>query len=80
MPEQTLKISRIEVDRETCISVAACIDVAPEVFELDEEGKARVKNREGHSVDTILEAAKSCPVSAIRVFDEQGKKIWPFET
>jgi len=70
------KISRIEIDRETCISVASCVAIAPDNFDLDEEGKARVISKDGDNAQ-ILEAAKSCPVDAIKVFDENGKQIWP---
>lgn len=71
------KISKIEVDREACISVASCVDIAPEVFQLDKEGKAVVKNPKGNPDSIILEAAQSCPVNAISLYDENGKKIWP---
>lgn len=70
------KIARIEIDRETCISVASCVEISPDNFELDDDGKARTKSTEGNQ-ETILEAAKSCPVDAIKLFDEEGKQIWP---
>lgn len=75
--KQTPKIAKIEVDREACISVASCVDIAPEVFQLDQEGKAIVKNAKGNPDETILEAAQSCPVNAIILYDEKGNKIWP---
>ena len=34
---------KIEVDREACISVATCVQVAPNTFELDDEGIAIIK-------------------------------------
>lgn len=74
--EKSIKIGRVEIDREACISVASCVEIAPESFELDEDGKARIINKDG-DVALILEAAKSCPVDAIRVFDEAGGQIWP---
>jgi len=77
--EDAPKISKIEVDREACISVASCVDIAPEVFELDEEGKAVIKNAKGNPDKTILEAAQSCPVNAILLYDEKEEKIWPEE-
>lgn len=72
------KISKVVVDRNLCIGAAPCTTIAPEAFELDQEGKAVVKstwtNVEGK---TILEAAQSCPVNAIIVYDEEGKQIYP---
>ncbi|PIY95756.1 MAG: hypothetical protein COY66_05995 [Candidatus Kerfeldbacteria bacterium CG_4_10_14_0_8_um_filter_42_10] len=72
-------MAKIEVDRDACISVASCVDIAPEVFELDSEGKAVVKNSQGNPDNTILEAAQSCPVNAVILYDEDGKRIWPKE-
>lgn len=68
---------KIEVDRELCISVASCVAVAPNTFELDEEGIAVVKNPTGDTKETILQAAQSCPVNAIKVFDDDGTQLHP---
>lgn len=72
------KISKVVVLRDACIGAAPCTVIAPDAFELDHEGKAVLKdgwkNVEGK---TILEAAQSCPVNAIEVYDEAGKKIHP---
>jgi ferredoxin len=74
----TPKISKVVVDRNLCIGAAPCTTVAPDAFELDDEGKAVVKpgwtNVEGK---TILEAAESCPVNAILVYDDTGAQIYP---
>jgi ferredoxin len=68
---------KIVVDREKCISAASCVAVAPEVFELDGEGKAIVKSATGNDDQTIIEAAKSCPTQAIIITDDAGKQIVP---
>jgi len=68
---------KVEVDRELCISVATCVAVAPGTFELDDEGIAVVKNAKGDDEATILQAAQSCPVNAIIVYDDDGKQIHP---
>ncbi|OIP80440.1 MAG: cytochrome [Parcubacteria group bacterium CG08_land_8_20_14_0_20_48_21] len=68
---------KIEVDRDACISISNCVAIAPNVFQLDDEGKAYVVKTDGDLPETILEAAKSCPVDAIILKDEQGKQIWP---
>ena len=77
MPDD-IKISKVVVDRNICIGAAPCTTVAPDAFELDVEGKAVVKpgwtNVAGK---TILEAAQSCPVNAIFVYDENGNQIYP---
>lgn len=67
----------IVVDREKCISAGSCVAVAPEVFELDGEGKAVVKNVTGDSDEIILDAARACPTLAITIIDNNGKQIVP---
>lgn len=68
---------KIEVDREACISVASCVQVAPGTFELDDKGIAIVKKSSPDTLETVLQAAKSCPVNAIRVYDDSGALLWP---
>lgn len=62
----------IEVDRDLCIGSGDCIEAAPEVFDLDDEGKATVLDPDGAPLDEIVEAARNCPVTAIFVRDEDG--------
>ncbi len=81
---------KVKVDRTLCIGAASCVSVAPSTFDLDAEGKAVVKKKDGTtSTDfvaytdiadeevNILNAAKSCPVNAIVIVevDENGKEI-----
>ncbi len=81
---------KVKVDRELCIGAASCVAVAPNTFDLDSEGKAVIKKKDGSQTSNfvnyadindnetnILNAAKSCPVNAIVIVevDEQGKEI-----
>lgn len=81
---------KVKVDRTLCIGAASCVAVAPNTFELDSEGKAVIKKKDGSTTsdlvnysdinDTetnILNAAKSCPTNAIIIVevDEQGNEI-----
>lgn len=68
---------KVEVKRSLCISVAACVQTDPETFELDDEGIAVVKGPTSNNKEKISQAAKSCPVNAIIVYDDDGKQIWP---
>ncbi|MEK7596270.1 MAG: ferredoxin [Patescibacteria group bacterium] len=77
MADKKIKITRIYVDRDICIGAAPCVAVAPEVFALDKHNKAKVINEKGADDETILLAAKSCPVKAIFLFDENGQQIYP---
>ena len=66
----------IEVDRGLCIGSGDCVDTAPAVFELDDDGKVRVLDPDAASVDEIVDAAANCPVTAIFVIGEEGD-IYP---
>lgn len=68
---------RIVVDREKCQGIGACVGAAPDVFEVDNEGKAVVINAEGADDETIVLAAEACPLEAIKVFDGEGEQIYP---
>ena len=68
---------KIVVDRVKCQGIGACVGAAPDVFELDNEGKAVVIDAQGSDDDTILEAAESCPLEAIELYDEHGQKVYP---
>lgn len=76
-PAKTKKGYTIKVDRGACVTLAACLGIAPNTFELDMEGKAVIKNADGDDIKTIIEAAKGCPVNAIFVYDPKGKRLWP---
>ncbi|MFA6552866.1 MAG: ferredoxin [Patescibacteria group bacterium] len=68
---------KIHLDRDKCISAGTCVAIAPEVFELDQEGKVKMKNENGADDQTILDAAKSCPVLAIELYEDNGRRIFP---
>jgi ferredoxin len=68
---------RIEVDRELCAGMAICTAIAPDVFELDDEGKAVVVDSLGADSDTIVSAAQDCPLDAIVLYNDEGERIWP---
>jgi len=67
---------RIVVDREKCQGIGACVGAAPDVFEIDNEGKAIVINAEGADDEAILMAAEACPLEAITLF-EDGEQVYP---
>ena len=63
---------RIEIDRDLCIGSGDCVDSAPKVFELDDDGKAMVIDPDGAATDEVVEAGRNCPVTAIFVVGEEG--------
>lgn len=72
-----MSIKKIKVDRDLCIGVGTCAVLAPKTFEVDDELKAVILDPKGHDDETIIEAAKSCPVFAVVLEDEHGKQIYP---
>lgn len=75
--QSSKKIAKVIVDRELCIGAASCVAVAGRTFYMDEENKAVVIEPWSDDTDTILLAAQSCPVLAIKVIDEDGNQLYP---
>jgi ferredoxin len=68
---------KVKVDRELCIGVSNCVAIAPTVFKLDDQNKAVVLDPGSVSGDTLMEAAQSCPESAILLDDDEGNQLYP---
>ena len=68
---------KVKVDRELCIGVGNCVVIAPTVFELDDENKVVVLDPASVDERIILEAAESCPQSAIIIEDDDGHQLYP---
>lgn len=64
----------VQVDDSACAAHGDCVDVAPEVFELDDV--ARVI---GTGPDELLmAAAEACPSAAIRIVDQRtDEQVYP---
>jgi len=70
------KITKIVVDRKACIGAATCVVVNPQAFDLDSTSIAIVKDGALQTGDDLLlMAAQACPVSAIALYDAEGKKV-----
>ncbi|MBV8131547.1 MAG: ferredoxin [Alphaproteobacteria bacterium] len=55
-----------------------CEAIAPKVFRLNDNRQSEAVDPTGDTVEKILEAAESCPVSAIFVEDaETGEQLFP---
>lgn len=68
----------IVVNKARCIGSADCVETAPAVFQLGADGKSEVMNAAGAGDTIILSAARSCPVKAITVTDEDsGVQLFP---
>ncbi len=70
-------VLRIEVDRLSCTGMAECIKIAPGVFELDEENIAIVVDASAATREQLLKAAQECPTQAIKLYELDGRQIYP---
>ncbi len=63
------------VDPNECSAHGDCVEIAPEVFRLDDDVAVVIGT--GPS-EKILEAAEACPAVAISVVDDQtGETVFP---
>jgi ferredoxin len=79
-PKVIRKIRKLtmRIDRDLCIGAATCVAIAPKAWQLDDEAKAIILDTSDQETDeTLIEAAKGCPVMAIFITDETGKQIFP---
>lgn len=60
---------KANVDKDTCIGCGLCPSVCPEVFDMEDDGKAGVvvDSVPAGAEDSAKEAESSCPVNAISV-------------
>ena len=78
---------KIDHDRPECIGCGACAALAPEFWEMDDDGKSNVvggtRTEEGKEVKEIeekefqinYEAAECCPVNCIHIIRDNAKLI-----
>lgn len=71
---------KICIDREQCIGDSACVNVAPETFDMDDDDLAFVKEGSTDERSVIVDAANACPIDIISIVDkETGEKLAPEE-
>jgi len=68
----------VKIDRLICVGFETCVEVAPDLFQMDEEGIA-IFTSDTNEVDKeiVLEACKECPVDALVVLDASGNQLHP---
>lgn len=68
----------VRIERELCIGSGNCVNLAPEVFELDDRQIVTfVETPEDIDRDRLLEACQVCPVDALIAADEDGEQLVP---
>ena len=64
----------VDIDESACAAHGDCVDLAPEVFALDDVARVIGTGPD----ELLLAAAESCPSTAIRILDSQGvEQIYP---
>lgn len=58
---------RVSIDRDSCIGSGTCVQLAPESFELDDDGVATLISSSAAGETSLRTAERSCPVHAIKV-------------
>ena len=60
-------MSRVQVDRDRCVGSGVCESLAPEVFELDDDGVLQVHREEPgpDDLDAVRDTVQSCPARAL---------------
>ena len=63
---------RVRVDHELCEANAVCVRLLPEVFELDEDDRLRLKQERPDEAlrSRLAEAVRRCPKQALALEDE----------
>jgi ferredoxin len=68
----------LRIDRQLCVGFGDCVEMAAELFELDDEGIARFcTNAPGVSEAALLEVCRACPVDALVLLAEDGRQLAP---
>jgi ferredoxin len=64
-------MTRVAVDRELCVGSGSCEVLAPDVFEVDDDGVLEVLVAEPHDDDVpaVRDAVQACPTRALRLVD-----------
>jgi ferredoxin len=81
--ERTIGDFTVRIERDLCIGSGNCVNLAPEVFELDEQNLVAFKEEAGRDDAPPIESARLeeacvlCPVDALLVFDDDGEQIVP---
>lgn len=62
---------KIVVNDDLCIGCGSCESIAPDHFEVKDDGKSHVKKQYAEEDDKVIkEAIDGCPVKAISLSDE----------
>ena len=67
----------IRVLRSECCGHAECVEIAPDVFQLDSRKKVVALDPEAATPELLREAAEACPCQALVLEDDEGNVVFP---
>lgn len=72
-------MSKVHADRNVCQGYANCVEEAPSVFRLGEDGLVSVLRDEVHGEerDLVENAVRNCPMSALSITDTAADPAVP---
>jgi ferredoxin len=60
---------RVTADRELCVGSGACEMLAPDVFEVSDDGVVQVLQDRPDDEESVRQAAQQCPTRALSIED-----------
>lgn len=77
-PERVISGVTVRIDRTMCIGSGNCTNIAPEIFEIQEDNIVDfLEVTPDIDQDRLVEAAAVCPVDALIVEAEDGEQVVP---
>ena len=68
----------VRIDRLLCVGFGDCIEMAPELWEFDDEGIVAFRDPAPHpGRERIIDSCAVCPVDALAVLDADGTPLAP---
>jgi ferredoxin len=67
-------VYRLEIDRSLCSGFGSCAEHAPRTIAIGADGVATATDTQTDDA-AVVEAAASCPMGAIAVFDQAGAQV-----
>lgn len=64
-------MKKIVVDQNTCICCGACVSIDEKHFDFNDDGKSTPISQENLEDQNLMDAIESCPVSAIKLVDDE---------
>ena len=69
---------RIRIDRLLCVGFEDCVEVAPQVFRMGDDGIATfIDDPQPIARERLIDACRVCPVDALTAVAEDGTTVAP---